>query len=49
MSQYRRSYVPGGVFILTLVTYQPIPLFSDVENISLFADLFKKSVSTRIS
>ena len=34
MSQYRRSYVPGGVFFLTLVTYRRIPLFSDIENIS---------------
>lgn len=33
MSQYRRSYLPGGVFFLTLVTYQRIPLFSEVENI----------------
>jgi putative transposase len=35
MSQYRRSYVPGGVYFLTLVTYRQIPLFSDVENIFL--------------
>ncbi len=35
MSQYRRSYLPGGIFFLTLVTYRRIPLFSDVENISL--------------
>ncbi|MEQ8997199.1 MAG: hypothetical protein RID53_11950 [Coleofasciculus sp. B1-GNL1-01] len=35
MSQYSRSYVPGGVFFLTLVTYRRIPLFSEVENISL--------------
>jgi len=34
MSQYRRSYVPGGVFFLTLVTYRRIPLFSEDENIS---------------
>ncbi len=34
MSNYRRSYVPGGVFFLTIVTYRRIPLFSDVENIS---------------
>lgn len=34
MPQYRRSYVPGGTFFLTLVTYQRIPLFSNPENIS---------------
>ena len=33
MSQYRRSYVPGGTFFLTLVTYYRTPLFSEPENI----------------
>ena len=42
MSQYRRSYVPGGVFFLTLVTYRRIPLFSDVENISLLRKAIAK-------
>ena len=42
MSQYRRSYVPGGIFFLTLVTYRRIPLFSDVENISLLRKVMAK-------
>nr|WP_229415304.1 transposase [Moorena bouillonii] len=42
MSNYRRSYVPGGVFFLTLVTYRRIPLFSDVENISLLRKAMAK-------
>jgi putative transposase len=42
MSQYRRSYVPGGVFFLTLVTYQRIPIFSEVENISLLRKAIAK-------
>jgi putative transposase len=33
MSQYRRNYIPGGTFFLTLVTYQRMPLFSNPENI----------------
>ncbi|MBR8835769.1 MAG: transposase [Stigonema ocellatum SAG 48.90 = DSM 106950] len=33
MPEYRRAYVPGGTFFLTLVTYQRNPLFSDPENI----------------
>jgi putative transposase len=33
MPEYRRAYVPGGTFFLTLVTYQRIPLFSESENI----------------
>ncbi len=42
MPQYRRSYVPGGVFFLTLVTYRRIPLFSDVKNISLLRKAIAK-------
>jgi putative transposase len=34
MSEYRRTYIPGGTFFLTLVTYQRIPLFSNPENIN---------------
>ena len=33
MSEYRRNYIPGGTFFLTLVTYKRIPLFSNPENI----------------
>jgi len=33
MSEYRRNYIQGGTFFLTLVTYQRIPLFSSPENI----------------
>ncbi|WP_293054916.1 MULTISPECIES: transposase [unclassified Moorena] len=42
MSNYRRSYVPGGVFFLTIVTYRRIPLFSDVENIFLLRKAIAK-------
>ena len=35
MPEYRRAYVPGGTFFLTLVTYQRNPLFSNLENIPL--------------
>lgn len=34
MPEYRRAYVPGGTFFLTLVTYHRTPLFSNTENIS---------------
>ncbi|WP_228059143.1 REP-associated tyrosine transposase [Nostoc sp. LEGE 06077] len=42
MSQYRRSYVPGGVYFFTLVTYRRIHLFSNVENISLLRQAIAK-------
>ena len=35
MPNYRRSYVPGGTFFLTLVTYCRRPLFNNPENINL--------------
>lgn len=34
MPEYRRIYVLGGTFFITLVTYQRKPLFSNPENIS---------------
>jgi len=35
MSEYRRVYIPGGTFFLTLVTYNREPLFAKTQNISL--------------
>ncbi len=34
MPQYRRAYVPGGTFFLTVVAYNHMPLFADPHNIS---------------
>lgn len=34
MPEYRRAYLPGGTFFLTLVTYHRTPLFFEPENIS---------------
>ena len=34
MSEYRRCYIPGGTFFLTLVTYNRYPLFESIENIN---------------
>jgi putative transposase len=33
MSDYRRSYVPGGTFFFTIVTDQRRPLFASAENV----------------
>lgn len=35
MPNYRRAYVPGGTFFVTIVTYQRRPLFTDPANIAL--------------
>ena len=34
MPKYRRAFVPGGTFFLTLVTYNRTPLFANAENLS---------------
>src|SRR5207249_9380403 len=34
MSDYRRAYVPGGTFFLTLVMYNRLSLLADSRNIS---------------
>ncbi len=34
MSEYRRYYIPGGTFFLTLVTHNRFPLFESIENIN---------------
>lgn len=34
MPQYRRVYLPGGTFFLTIVTYNRNPLFANPENIA---------------
>ncbi|MGL5943600.1 MAG: transposase [Waterburya sp.] len=35
MPNYRRVYIPGGTYFLTLVTYCRRPLFKDPDNIAL--------------
>ena len=47
MPEYRRAYVPGGTFFLTLVTYHRTPLFSDPENISRLRRAIAKTRTER--
>jgi putative transposase len=47
MPEYRRAYVPGGSFFLTLVTYQRTPLFSEPENISRLRHAIAKTRTER--
>ena len=41
MPEYRRSYVPGGSYFLTLLTYNRTPLFQAPENISRIREAIK--------
>ncbi|MGB5969561.1 MAG: transposase [Spirulinaceae cyanobacterium] len=47
MPKYRRAYLPGGTFFLTLVTYQRTPLFSQPENIQLLRAALAKTRSEK--
>jgi putative transposase len=39
--QYRRTYIPGGTYFFTVVTYHRRPLFISAETIDTLRDAFK--------
>ncbi len=39
--RYRRSFLPGGTFFFTLVTYQRRPIFSSPEPIDILRNVFR--------
>ena len=41
MPNYRRAFVPGGTFFLTVVTYNRYPFFSDPRAVSLLGDVIR--------
>ena len=41
MPKYRRAYVPGGSYFLTLVTYNRTPLFRSPENVPRLRDAMR--------
>jgi len=36
--QYKRVYVPGGIYFFTIITYMRCPIFSDESAVHLFND-----------
>jgi putative transposase len=42
MPEYRRSYLPGGTFFFTLVTFNRRPIFSKPEARELFHKIYEK-------
>lgn len=42
MSNYRRAFLPGGVFFFTVVTHDRNPLFSCGERIEVLRMAFRK-------
>ena len=47
MSQYKRTYIPGGSYFFTLVAHQRKLLFNTEENISILRNAIKKIKNTR--
>ncbi len=47
MSDYRRIFIPGGVYFFTVVTFQRKPIFLDPDNVSLLRAAFKHIMVTR--
>ncbi len=47
MSNYKRVYIPGGIFFFTLVTHHRKPLFADELNIKALRHAFIKVKSIR--
>ena len=47
MSQYRRLYLPQGVYFFTLVTYQRKPIFNNTKHIDILRKAFTKIKKTR--
>jgi len=43
MAEYRRVYVPGGTYFLTVVTYQRYPFFRDPNAVDLFRRVWVKT------
>lgn len=47
MSNYRRAYLPGGVYFFTVVTHNRAPLFTSEERVEILRDSFRKIMATR--
>jgi putative transposase len=47
MSEYRRLYLPQGVYFFTLVTYQRKPIFNNANHIDILRKAFTKIKKTQ--
>ena len=47
MSDYRRIFIPGGVYFFTVVTFRRRPIFADKENVELLRAAFKHIMTPR--
>lgn len=47
MSNYRRAYIPGGVYFFTVVTHDRAPIFTSEERVKILRESFRKIMATR--
>ena len=47
MSNYRRSYLPGGVYFFTVVTLNRVPIFTDENRVEVLRQAFHKVMAAR--
>lgn len=47
MSQYRRVFIPGGVYFFTVVTHDRAPLFATPERVERLRAAFRKVMAVR--
>lgn len=47
MSNYRRAYLPGGVYFFTVVTYDRAPVFTSEERVAILRESFRKIMAER--
>lgn len=47
MSNYRRAYLPGGIYFFTVVTFNRVPIFIDENRIEALRQAFRKVMASR--
>lgn len=47
MSNYRRAYLPGGIYFFTVVTFNRVPVFTDENRVEALRQAFRKVKATR--
>ncbi len=44
MPNYRRAFVPGGMYFFTLKTERNAPVFSEISSVRLLGDIFREAI-----
>ena len=47
MSNYRRAYLPGGIYFFTVVTFNRVPIFTNEDRVEVLRQAFRRVKATR--